>query len=719
MKDSRRADRPASTRDAGVRSTHVVSSGALLGLAIAGVTVGLTLCPARVHVQPSILLTRTISLYAVVYAELCCAVLGVAAVVGWGIQRRRREVLRSREWRVWCAGTAITVVIWLQGSCWLIGQPNVWRSIFTDIGGPYAVVEALLLLPVSALLSIPLVAVATARWTRHRYTRLAAAGSLIVLFIACTPLLDFARSWCLRKSKRDQNHGVKIRRDSGSSSSAVRGVVLVVIDTLRADHVSCLGSTRVRTPIMDRLADTGVLFSKAISQGPWTHPSTGSLMTSQYPSVHGVGMPKRALASNVPTLAEVLSAAGWETSAFVNNGILGSEFGFDRGFNYYEMPCEVPPSALDTKSSAAYVIRTAWPLGLLRMPPQAVARLRWETPSADRRAVDGAAAWLRAQDSAPFFVWVHLMAVHDYMDYRAVLVGEAGRHLPIQPLEGVARSPDQFRTVRSDFVHTSDEDLADLHPGYDANVVFDDALIVVLIEALRDIGALQDTLFIVVADHGEEFEEHGNTGHGQSLYDELIHVPLIMSCPALLPKRLRVTQQVRLIDVMPTVLELAGITLDSPMAGRSLIELTKGEACARRIAFSEFDDTRTLEAARSVDRKLIVHTDHTLDSEAGDEDIACLEPHDDGQGKSEDPAIELYDLVKDPGEQRNIAEGSHSDVASLSNLYVGWRSEVAQKQKTVAASRTNVDADLRDRMAALGYVMDADGSIRHQGRDRQ
>ncbi len=291
-------------------------------------------------------------------------------------------------------------------------------------------------------------------------------------------------------------------------------VLLVTIDTLRADRLGCYGNTAAATPVQDALAARGVRFATAIAHAPLTGPSHASLLTGLTPLRHGVrdnGRP--TLAATVPTLAEAFRGAGWRTAAFVSGFPLDHRFGFDRGFESYD---DRLPRGNDPRR-AAFVERTA------------------------ERTTGAVLHWLgTAAASAPWFLWVH------YFD----------PHSPYEPPpEQAARFSDR---------------------PYDGEVAFVDAQLGRLLQAVEQGGPSRETLVLVTSDHGESLGEHGEDTHGVFIYDATLRVPLFLAGPGV--PRGRVSQTVaRGIDVAPTLLALAGAPALRGAEGRSLVPALSGE----------------------------------------------------------------------------------------------------------------------------------------------
>jgi arylsulfatase A-like enzyme/Tfp pilus assembly protein PilF len=305
-----------------------------------------------------------------------------------------------------------------------------------------------------------------------------------------------------------------------------RNLLLISLDTLRADHVGCYGYAAAETPRLDALARSGLRFETATTVVPLTLPAHSSLMTGTFPAWHGVrdngGF---YLGDEQVTLAEVLHEKGYRTGGFVGAFVLDRRWGIAQGFDRFFDDFD-----LDKFADAASMDNI-------------------QRPGA--QVVDAALPWLRAERDRPFFAWVHLYDPH-------------------APYE----APEPFR---SRFPQTA-------IGAYDAEIASVDAQVGRLLDGLQADGRLAETLVVVVGDHGEMLGEHGEQTHGFFLYEPVTHIPLIMAGPGLSPRA--VPDQVRMVDVMPTALRLLGIDPPKAVQGVSLLPLARGETMAL-VAHSE------------------------------------------------------------------------------------------------------------------------------------
>lgn len=288
-------------------------------------------------------------------------------------------------------------------------------------------------------------------------------------------------------------------------------IVVVSLDTLRADHVGCYGYHRPTTPNLDGFASASVLFEDAISQSAWTRPAHASMFTGLYPSEHGVVAmsERRMLGPDLPTLAASLSAAGYRTAAFTGGGNMSAHFGLGRGFDTYRSPGR---------------------------------RLR--------DSLVPALEWLDGGGTGPFFLFVHGFDSH--RPYRSEPRDRRALGLDPKRAEGI------LAACKGD---GGPDSMAPFVAEYDAAVHRGDRALGTLFNALGERGLFESTVVVVTSDHGEEFLEHGRCFHIHTLYAEVLRVPLVVYVPGLMPRRVA--------GVVPASASLAPTLLDVVGAGRN------------------------------------------------------------------------------------------------------------------------------------------------------
>ena len=389
-------------------------------------------------------------------------------------------------------------------------------------------------------------------------------------------------------------------------------VLLIAIDTLRRDHMSCYGYPRLTTPHIDRLAAGGVQFMDSFSPFIPTHPGFTTLFTGVDVMEHQIVTQggKLDLDPAIPMLAEVLQANGYRTGAADN-----LRRWFSRGFDRYE----------------GYSF-----LGPVDRP--------WRKAEAVN---EKALALLRDLAGEPFFLFVHYWDPHtpylppppfDRMFYAGNESDPANKSM-----EKIFDWP-AFREYFEQWMgHVTDVDY--VIAAYDAEIAYADAAVAQLLTALDESGQADETLVVLTSDHGEILDEHPGYFDHHGLYDANLAVPLIMRLPGTLPSGLRVRGTVTLQDVSPTILDILGVAPDVPMTGRSLLAAATGRS---RIAADELLLTEcTWERKRGIRRH-------------GWKLIEALEPDPHGG-----PDVELYDLRSDPAEQRNLARQRPEVVSEL------------------------------------------------------
>jgi arylsulfatase A-like enzyme/Flp pilus assembly protein TadD len=396
-------------------------------------------------------------------------------------------------------------------------------------------------------------------------------------------------------------------------------ILLITLDTTRADRLGCYGYVGGKTPNLDGLARGGVLFRNCYAQVPLTLPSHCSIMTGTYPISHGVhNNGSYVLAPERITLAETLKARGFRTAAFVASFSVDSRFGLDQGFDLYD----------DSFQS----------------------ELPFKPVNSERRA-DAVAAlfssWIGGADREPFFAWVHFFDPH--LPYR-----------PPAPYD---------REFASD--------------PYDGEVAFMDEAIGRVVGKLRDLSLLGRTLIVLAGDHGEAFGEKVERGHGVFLYDQTLKVPLILYAPGRLPAGTTVPSRVRLIDILPTVLDMVGLPVPAGVQGQSLIPLVGRK--------------------KAPDLDTYIETFYPRENYGWSELTGIVS----GDWKYiRSPKPELYNLKTDPAEIRNKAASSPDDASAMSRKLEAL---VRTGAGIAATASKTLTAEEQERLRSLGYVNFAGG----------
>jgi arylsulfatase A-like enzyme len=510
-------------------------------------------------------------------------------------------------------------------------------------------------------------------------------GALLLARLACgfprlsTGLVLIAFSFVALQS------GASSPRMSPSSTTLAHAtrpnVLLVVIDTLRADHLSLYGYSRATSPMLTRLAQEGVIFDTAIAQAPWTKPSVASLLTGTHVHRHGVVWRPDVLGSQLSSLPETMQLAGYQTAAFSSNPWITPEFGFDQGFDYFFQ---------SAKSSGIQLTILFRLLSRLENRLRALVHVsydfsrwlrRWtETNPAnwqrDALLADAFTEWLDEARDGPFFAYVHFIGPHTPYDppqpYPRMFRDAAwnGKEPPTLP-------PTRARSIFATAEPLDDLDRNMLIGQYDAAIAYTDTLLERIVGAMDEIDLLKNTLLVITSDHGEEFYEHGNWQHGRQMYNEVVRVPLVFRFPTRLEHERRMDPAM-LVDVFPTIASLAGVDVDPAVStdGHDLF----AESGDERPVFAEcyrFEGARYM--ARMVlrdGRKLIQTRDDAFGAER----------------------FELYDLDRDAAEQHDLLDAASApDGEPLTPLLTGFGGSVAE------GARTRIQSDTEERLRALGY----------------
>jgi arylsulfatase A-like enzyme len=422
---------------------------------------------------------------------------------------------------------------------------------------------------------------------------------------------------------------------------------LISLDTLRADHIGVYGYHRNTSPSIDAFAKESIVFGNAVVQSQWTLPSHMSIMTSLYPSSHGVTKPKDHLADEHVTLAELLREGGYQTAAFVDGGYMRGSFGFNQGFDIYD----------DSQGGGIKLI----------------------LPKVKK--------WLDENKKNPFFLFIHCYDIH----------------APYDP-------PPPYDNIFHDFTYTGDlfpnnetlflalwrglkvnnEDLRHFTALYDGGIRYTDEKIGEFLSYLRDSGLEDQSLIIITSDHGEEFKEHGRLGHGQLYYRPNLHVPLIIQIPNYPKKEARISELVQSIDLLPTILEVAGLPNHPSAQGRNLLPLIK-----RKKNFFNYFLWKIFHPLKKDS-----HTSFSMEPRnnlysiiaEGYQLIHNLNSN----------SIKLFNLNDDPLAKNNIAN-NHDDTVKrlLPELKESYSAVPIHKASTIS-----LDEQTREQLKALGYIND-------------
>lgn len=404
-----------------------------------------------------------------------------------------------------------------------------------------------------------------------------------------------------------------------------RNLVLVSLDTVRADHVLTEAFGEALTPSLDSLAAEGAIFEQVVAPYNSTTASHMTLLTGVYPALHRVNYPAFTLPQSIPTLAEILSHRGYQTAAVTENAMITANAGFARGFDSYRENRSVLEAAGDVDATFG----------------------------------DGG-RWLETHADERFFLFLHT--------YEA--------HAPYKPkgdtLEGLEPVP-QEEQAKNRFAMNRRQ--------YAAEIRYTDQIFGKLIDDLERLDLLDDTIIVVTSDHGEEFGEHGGLGHSKTLYDEVLRVPLVVWAPGLVSAGRRIAEQISLVDVTPTLLDLLGVQAPAGLHGVSLRGLLNGEE-------QPLDEVRFAEGLNQETprRRLLV---------ARTKDYKWI------QLEGDPEPSEVYDLRTDPGEKNPSKDPAL--IARGRDLIARYRALEGGPKPAPSPDRA-LDPATQRKLEALGYV---------------
>ncbi len=431
-----------------------------------------------------------------------------------------------------------------------------------------------------------------------------------------------------------------------------QNVIVLVIDTLRADKLRPFNAqTRVETPTIDQFASDGVVFELAQAPENWTKPSVASILTGLHPQTHQQKTGDAALPSSAVLLSEHLQDQGFATGGFIANGYVSDRFGFDQGWDDYTNYIR------EAKSTEA------------------------------KDVFEEAGSWIEAHKDGRFFAYIQTIDPHVPYDPPGKYLqmydpseygGQVRPRMTGDLLEKAKRNPPQVVFDASD-----KRRLQALHDG---EITKHDHFFGAFLERLSELGLAEDTLVVVTSDHGEEFDDHGSWGHGHSVYQELLHVPLMFRLPGRLPGGTKVGDAVSTLDVSATVTDLLGVPAMDHNEGQPLVGLMFGEApTGPSVAFSDFqDDRRVITTGRW---KLILRGNLTST---------------------------MFDLVADPMEKTELDASAFPIGRRYSRMLLGqflgatdrgdWLSAEQKGGTQLQREDAEMDDTIRDQLRALGYA---------------
>ncbi len=457
---------------------------------------------------------------------------------------------------------------------------------------------------------------------------------------------------------------------SGCERAHKPNVVLLVLDTLRGDRLSCAGYGRETTPRIDALAARGAMYSRAFSTCFWTLPAHASLFTGLHPVQAGATSETLHLPDQNLTVAEALSDAGYRTAGFVCNSWVSKERGFGQGFQeFLEMWRAENRAGADTTRGSM------------------------ETFTVDRMV-----AWITsaANDDKPFFLFANLNGVHlpytPAEPYASRFLAGKGYNLArVRQLAG----------IQSGWGHLVGEmpldqtDYRILNDLYDAEVAWADALVGEVVDALERSGVLDDTIVIVTSDHGEHLGEKGKIDHMSTMYDAGLHIPLVICYPRGFPAGTRVDGLVSIVDLAPTVLDLCGAADRAPLLRPETTSLARKGRAAEDFILA--GNERPVVGIKLLQGRYPGYDWKTIDYR-----MRCVRAPDEKLIWNENRGTELYNLARDPAEETNLAE-QQPDVQRDLMAVLGKSFAKMQTSKEYFMFEST-DREALEKLRSLGYI---------------
>ncbi|HVF59638.1 MAG TPA: sulfatase [Thermoanaerobaculia bacterium] len=509
------------------------------------------------------------------------------------------------------------------------------------------------------------------RWERRVVDLGELAGQTVTLALSATAEKDGTMAFWGAPAVRQRAAPAAAKASDGPPQA----VILIQGDTLRKDHLDVYGYSRKTAPTLTRLAKEGALFHHAITQTSWTKAATPSILASLYPSTHGVHQIPDRLPASATTLAELYRQAGYATLSFSSVSFTGQLSNLHQGFEELH----------ESESTAG----RAGPRGA----------------KTAREYVDRLLEWLDDHRDVPFFVYLHVFDPHAPYEpnrpYDTTWADPAGREEYLRQQEVIKKTVvDAFMANRG--MATPEELVAaGIDPAafiryskdwYDGSIRGMDREIARLVERLREVGLGERAVIAFFADHGEEFHDHGRMWHGQSVYGEMIRVPLILWGPGRVPKGVEVKEPVQLIDVMPTLAQWSGLPLPEAAQGQSLAPLLAGGGgWKRRPVIAEKQPMGATDYPAASESYAIVDAEWKLIHNV-------LRP----PGA---PEFELYDFYEDPLDQKNVAAAHPQVVERLAKALAGWRRQAqAARLKPDSELAKGLSKEQMEQLRSLGYL---------------
>jgi len=428
-------------------------------------------------------------------------------------------------------------------------------------------------------------------------------------------------------------------------------ILFIVMDTVRADHLSCHGYYRNTTPNIDNIAGEGILFESCIAEAPWTLPTHASIFTSMFPRKHGTDMEHQWLEDDFQTVAEVLRQHGYKTLGYSNNPYVSPETNLSQGFDTFEV------TLLGRYEAGSEL--TDW---LKMNVAKRYLQNFFLTDNGACRTNRVVKEWIADahQAETPFLLFINYMEAHiPYYPPREFAMPYLGQDADLAEAMSINQSiePYIFGQLEMDA-----EDFETLRALYDGKISYLDFRMEQLFDYLRELEIWDDTILIITSDHGENFGEHNLMNHRLCVYDTLLHVPLIIRYPELAESGIQVDEQVQLTDLFPTILDIAGIDWDGKeqIQGHSLLQ--DGEETESTFAIAEYVSLLEVDCDRNPQFDVSKYCRR----------LKAVRTEEFKYIWSSDGRDELYNIRHDPGELNNLIEIEPEKAAELKAVLQEW-----------------------------------------------
>lgn len=561
------------------------------------------------------------------------------------------------------------------GGFWKFSPLNL-KSLFLIVGCLLA--SFLLFRPLRFLL------LKTLNWkpTRHLMEPKRILGCLIG-FCFLTFVVSFAPGayYSVRHMGNKESPDASLQKKELAGSP---NILLIVMDTVRQDHLSCYGYPRETTPNLDQLAGEGVLFKNAVSTAPWTLPSHASLFTGTFPSKHGAHAEHLFLDGKLVTMAEMLASFGYQTVGFSNNPWISDSAGMSRGFEVFKQ------TWMKNKGITEFILSQIFQHYLpTRYDDGAKETNRWVI------------RWLEKEyePTEPFFIFINYMEAHmpTYPSPSYDLYLKEPLTLETRArIRDVGRNEFTFISGVAPLLESDFEVLIDL---YDAEITYLDAKIGEIIETLRKKKLLDDTVVIVLSDHGENIGDHDHVGHHLCVYDSLLRIPLIIRYPKRFPQGEALSKPVQICDIFPTLMDILDVpdhSVKRGLQGKSFLD-PKFQDSVDRYAISEY-------AHPFFQLKVIKNLNPAFDVSPFEQRLKAVQMGDYKYIWSSKGEDELYNLKKDPKEEENIAGAFPERLRELRAVLEEWIEAAESPTSPDLPAVKKFDRATEERLRSLGYI---------------